>query len=83
MRSMLKECNLWGYVDGSIPKPEEIGVKYAEWTRINGKAEAKIILSVCKSNYTALDGLTISRAIWEKLREKCISLRDRREKRHY
>ena len=69
MRSVLKECDLWGYVDGSITKPEEIDEKYAEWVRMDGKAEAKIILSVCKSNYTVLDGLTSSKAIWEKLRD--------------
>lgn len=69
MRSVLKEADLWGYVDGSIPKPQTTDDTYAKWLRNDSKAEGKIMLSICKSNYAALDGLESSRAIWEKLKE--------------
>lgn len=69
MRSVLKEAELWDHIEGANSvKPEPIDTNYAEWIKKDSKAEAKILLSICKSNYAAVDGLDTAREVWEKLK---------------
>lgn len=66
--SYFKKNDLWDYVSGTIPKPISTDTKYAEWIKMDGKAEADILLAISPSELVALDGLESSRAIWDKLK---------------
>lgn len=68
MRAILIKNDLWEFVSGLFPKPQLSDPKYAEWLKMDRKAEAEILLAVSPSELAALDGLESSKAIWEKLK---------------
>ncbi|CAK1595646.1 unnamed protein product [Parnassius mnemosyne] len=68
MRAILKKNDLWDYVSGAIPKPAKTDAKFAEWCKMDGKAESDILLAVSPSELIALDGLDTSKPIWDKLK---------------
>ncbi|CAK1597413.1 unnamed protein product [Parnassius mnemosyne] len=68
MRAILKKNDLWDYVSGAIPKPAKTDAKFAEWCKMDGKAESDILLAVSPSELIALNGLDTSKSIWDKLK---------------
>ncbi|CAK1578902.1 unnamed protein product [Parnassius mnemosyne] len=45
MRAILKKNDLWDYVSGAIPKPAKSDAKFAEWCKMDGKAEQRHFVS--------------------------------------
>jgi hypothetical protein len=68
MRAILKKNDLWDFVSGTMPKPACTDPKYADWVKMDGKAESDILLAVSPSELVALDGLDTSKQIWDKLK---------------
>lgn len=68
MRAILIKNDVWEYVSGSSPKPQLSDSKYADWLKMDRKAESDILLAVSPSELAALDGLESSKAIWDKLK---------------
>lgn len=68
MRAILKKNDLWDYVSGALPRPSCTDSKYAEWCKMDGKAESDLLLAVSPSELVALDGLETSKVIWDKLK---------------
>lgn len=67
MKSILRYNGLWGYVDGSVAKPEE---NYQAWTTNDEKALDSIILSVQPDQYNYVKRAETSADAWQVLKEK-------------
>jgi len=66
MKSILVYNDLWGYVSGTIVKPEEAG-EAAAWTTKDEKALALIVLGVSKTEIGHIRKETTSRGAWNEL----------------
>ncbi|CAB3223036.1 unnamed protein product [Arctia plantaginis] len=56
MRAILIKDDLWEYVSGALPKPQLSDSKYADWIKMDRKAESDLLLSISPSELAALVG---------------------------
>lgn len=73
MRAVLTKNELWGYVDGSITRPElndsSDFIEINEWIKNDAKAMADIILSINTSELHHIKRCETSKDAWDKLSE--------------
>lgn len=67
MKAMLIKTDHWGYVNGTIAKPEENAAEVAAWSKEDAKAQADIILSMSPSELCHIKNCDTSTEIWTKL----------------
>ncbi|CAK9833204.1 Retrovirus-related Pol polyprotein from transposon TNT 1-94 [Anthophora retusa] len=65
MKSVLRFNDLWGYVNGTVPKPEE---NCAAWITKNEKALDVITLSIQPDQYNHIKRAKTSKEAWEMLK---------------
>lgn len=68
MRAVLVKSDLWQYVDGAKPCPEDPSL-VAEWKSHDEKARADILLAISTSELSVIDNCLTARGSWMKLQE--------------
>jgi len=63
MESILIDEDLWGIVDGSIPKPTTIN-NQLPWDKKDVKAKANLLMRLKDSNLHHVSSLKTSKKIW-------------------
>ncbi|KAL7735343.1 hypothetical protein ACLKA6_015731 [Drosophila palustris] len=69
MRAVLVKNELWKFVNGTTAIPDDEAER-ENWLLQDEKARADIVLSVCASELSLLDGCDTSNACWRKLEEQ-------------
>ncbi|KAM8718685.1 hypothetical protein ACLKA7_001404 [Drosophila subpalustris] len=69
MRAVLVKNELWKFVNGTTAIPDDEAER-ENWLLQDEKARADIVLSVCASELSLLDGCDTANACWRKLEEQ-------------
>ncbi|KAL7726005.1 hypothetical protein ACLKA6_005753 [Drosophila palustris] len=75
MRAVLVKNELWKFVNGTTAIPDDEAER-ENWLLQDEKARADIVLSVCASELSLLDGCDTANACWRKLKKNNFSQRD-------